>query len=45
MEGALGSEPIRLEQGCQIFLGTIFQSGRNIPNDHKTFHMTGKLTE
>jgi hypothetical protein len=22
-------------QGCQIFLGTIYQNGKNIPNDHK----------
>jgi hypothetical protein len=25
------------DQGCQIFRGSIYQNGENIPNDHKTY--------
>jgi hypothetical protein len=28
-----------LEQGCQIFLGTTYQDGKNIPNNHKIYKM------
>jgi TPR repeat protein len=32
----LSDEKSRHEnQGIQIFLGTIYQNGKNIPNDHK----------
>jgi hypothetical protein len=26
-----------LRQGCQIFLGTAYPNGKNIPNDHKIY--------
>jgi hypothetical protein len=26
-------------QGCQIFLGSTYQNGKNIPNDHKIYQM------
>jgi hypothetical protein len=29
-------EPNQLSvQGCQIFLGTTYQNGKNVPNNHK----------
>jgi hypothetical protein len=31
---------LALEQGCQIFLGTTYQNGKNIPNDHIIYQMT-----
>jgi hypothetical protein len=31
--------------GCQIFFGTTYQNGENIPNDHKIYRMAGKLAE
>jgi hypothetical protein len=40
------------DQGCQIFLGTLYQNGgkytkwpQNIPNDHKIYQMTTKYTK
>jgi hypothetical protein len=30
------------DQGCQIFLGTIYQQGENIPNYHKIYLMAVK---
>jgi hypothetical protein len=33
----------RLEvQGCQIFLGTTYQHGKNLPNNHKIYQITIK---
>jgi hypothetical protein len=29
-----------LEQGCQIFLGTKYQNGKNIPNYHKPYQLS-----
>jgi hypothetical protein len=29
-------------QGCQIFLDTTYQSGKNIPNGHKVYQMAMK---
>jgi hypothetical protein len=29
-------------QGCQIFLGAIYQNGKNIPNDNKIYQMAVK---
>jgi hypothetical protein len=31
-------------QGCQIFLGTTYQNGKNIPNGHKIYQMATKYT-
>jgi hypothetical protein len=31
-------------QGCQIFLGTTYQNGKNIPNDHKMYQMDPKCS-
>jgi hypothetical protein len=28
--------------GCQIFLGTTYQNGKNIPNNHKIYKMATK---
>jgi hypothetical protein len=36
--------PIRRVQGCQIYLGTTYQNGKNIPNDHKMYQMAVKYT-
>jgi hypothetical protein len=33
------SKASREKQGCQIFLGTTYQNGKNIPNDHKIYQM------
>jgi hypothetical protein len=33
------------EQGCQIFRGTIYQNGENIPNDHKIYQSALKYTK
>jgi hypothetical protein len=33
------------EQGCQIFLGTIYQNGKNIPNEPKIYKMILKYTK
>jgi hypothetical protein len=30
------------QQGCQILLGSRYQNGENIPNDHKIFSMPVK---
>jgi hypothetical protein len=32
-------------QGCQIFLGTTYQNGKNIPKDHKIYQMATKYTK
>jgi hypothetical protein len=29
-----------LPHGCQIFLGTTYQKGKNIPNENKTYHLS-----
>jgi gamma-glutamyltranspeptidase len=34
-----------LHQGCQIFLGTTNQNGKNIPNDHKIYQLATKYTK
>jgi hypothetical protein len=31
--------------GCQIFLGATYQNGKNIPNNHKIYHMSTKYTK
>jgi hypothetical protein len=31
-------------QGCQIFLGTPYQNGKNIPNEHKIYQLAIKYT-
>jgi hypothetical protein len=33
-----------LDQGCQIFLGTIYQHGENIPNCHKIYQIATEYT-
>jgi hypothetical protein len=33
------------EHGCQIFLGTIYQNGKYIPNYHKIYQMSIKCGE
>jgi hypothetical protein len=38
-------EETRLRQGCQIFLGTTYQKGENIPNYHKIYRMHIKYTK
>jgi hypothetical protein len=35
----------RLGQGCQIFRGTIYQNGENIPNDHKVHQSSINCTK
>jgi hypothetical protein len=30
------------DQGCQIFLGTTYQNGKNIPNYHNIYQMAVK---
>jgi hypothetical protein len=46
MTGFISGSPDRMNQGCQIFLVTSYQNGKNIPkrrqnlpNDHKIYHM------
>jgi hypothetical protein len=34
-----------LEQGCQILLGATYQSGENVPNGHKIYHLAIKYTK
>jgi hypothetical protein len=34
-----------LKQGCQIFLGTNYQNGKNIPNNHELYRMTIKYNK
>jgi hypothetical protein len=29
-------------QGCQIFIGTTYQNGKNIPNNHQVHHRAVK---
>jgi hypothetical protein len=33
---------IEVGQGCQIFHGTTYQNGKNLPNNHKIFQMAAK---
>jgi hypothetical protein len=33
------------KQGCQIFLGTTYKNGKNIPNDHKIYQIVTKYTK
>jgi hypothetical protein len=33
-----------VNQGCQIFLETTYQNGKNIPNDHKMYQTAIKYT-
>jgi hypothetical protein len=35
---------ISMDQGCHIFLGIIYQNGKNIPNGHKMYQMAIKYT-
>jgi hypothetical protein len=37
--------PWLVNQGCQIFLGTTYQNGKNIPNNHKIYLMDTKFTQ
>jgi hypothetical protein len=32
-------------QGCQIFLSTTYQDGKNIPNNHKIYKKAAKWTK
>jgi hypothetical protein len=32
-------------QGCQIFRGTIYQSGENVPNNHKIYQSATKYNK
>jgi hypothetical protein len=32
-------------QGCQIFLSTTYQNGKNMPNDHTIYQMATKYTK
>jgi hypothetical protein len=32
-------------QGCQIFRGTTYQNGENLPNDHKIYQMVVKYSK
>jgi hypothetical protein len=34
---------VRRCHGCQIFLGTKYQTGKNIPNYHKMYQMAIKI--
>jgi hypothetical protein len=36
------SKVASIDQGCQIFLGTIYQHGENVPNYHKIYLMAIK---
>jgi hypothetical protein len=39
-KGIRWSVPDRLlKQGCQIFLGTMYQNGKNAPNYHRIYQM------
>jgi hypothetical protein len=33
------------KQGCQIFLGTTYPNGKNIPNNHKIYPMATNYTK
>jgi hypothetical protein len=33
------------DRGCQIFLGTIYPNGENIPHDHKIYQSAIKYTK
>jgi hypothetical protein len=33
------------DQGCQIFLGTANQNGKNVPNNHKIYQMATKYSK
>jgi hypothetical protein len=32
-------------QGCQIFLGTMYQNGKNIPDNPEIYQMATKYTQ
>jgi hypothetical protein len=32
-------------QGCQIFLGSKYQNGKNLPNDHKIYQIFSQYTK
>jgi hypothetical protein len=36
---------LKLDQGCQIFLGTTLKKGKNIPNNHKIYQMAIKYAK
>jgi hypothetical protein len=40
-----GNRLMSLAQGCQIFLGTIYQNGKNLPNDHNMHKIAVKYTK
>jgi hypothetical protein len=42
---SLCQRPCRPNQGCQIFLGTRHQNGKNRPNEHKIDQMVTKYTK
>jgi hypothetical protein len=35
---------LSLQQGCQIFPGTTYQNGKNIPNNHNIYQWATKYT-
>jgi hypothetical protein len=35
----------RQQQGCQIFLGTTYQNGKNVLNNHKIFKTATKIDQ
>jgi hypothetical protein len=39
------SGPVATKQGCQIFLGTTHQNGKNLPNGYKIYQMATKYTK
>jgi hypothetical protein len=41
----LGGHYRRWEQDCQIFLGTTYQNGKSIPNNHKIYQMATKYSK
>jgi hypothetical protein len=36
---------LRLLQGCQIFLGTTYQTGKKLPNDHEIYQIATKYAK
>jgi hypothetical protein len=36
-------EHMHAEQGCQIFLGTTYQNGENVPNNYEIYQIAVKL--
>jgi hypothetical protein len=44
-DGTIESKKDILKQGCQIFLGTKYQNGKNIPSYHKLYQMSIKYNK